>query len=360
MPNCSTLTIDLKAIQDNIHQLVTHFGHVMVMVKGNAYGTDSLIVSKYLQKNVCKGVVFLGVAHVSEGIQLRKAGIHLPIFVIGAPPFEAELIVKYQLTPSVSTKQEIEALNDASKKQDSTTPIHLHLCTGMNRFGVSLNEAHIIYETIQQASHLHLEGIMTHFVAAESDFFDAVSQRQIEAFKTFVNSLVSPPRWVHAANSAASVRFQLPFCNLVRIGLGIYGYGVCLPGARPALQLTATICSVNECPQGATVGYQCNYTFQKSQGRVGVLSIGYHDGIPRHLANKGYVLIHGKKAPMIGNICMDFTMIDLTDIPEARVGDEVCLFGSSLSPEEMALWAQTDVRELLTRISPRVQRVWTN
>ena len=358
MQSSSSLTINLNAIQNNLNRLANQFGHVMVMVKANAYGTDSLVLSKFLQTGACNGIAFLGVSHVWEAVRLREAGITLPIFVISAPPYEADLVVKHQLTPSVSTFEEIESLNRASQRYGRTTSIHLHLCTGMRRFGSPPHQALDLYDCISGASHLHLEGVLTHFVAAESAAFDALSQRQILEFHECVDSLPFAPRWIHAANSAGAVRFPMPFCNLVRIGLGILGYGICLKESQMALQLTTKLASINICTQGATVGYNCGYTFEKEQGKIGVIPVGYHDGLHRSLSNKGYVLIHGKKAPMIGTVCMDFMMIDLTDIPEASVGDEVCLFGPELSPKILAEWAQTDVRELLASISSRVQRLW--
>ncbi len=358
MQSSSSLTIDLNAIQDNLNHLATQFGHVMVMVKANAYGTDSLFLSKFLQSGACKGVASLGVSHVWEGVHLRESGITLPIFVIAAPPYEADLVAKYQLTPAVSSFEEVESLNRASQRYGGTTSVHLHLCTGMKRFGIPPHQAPDLYDCISEASHLHLEGVLTHFVAAESAAFDALSQRQILEFKQYIDSLPAVPRWIHAGNSAGAVRFPMPFCNLVRIGLGFLGYGVCLEGSKPALQLTTKLASSNICTQGTTVGYNCTYTFEKEKGLIGVIPVGYHDGLHRSLSNKGYVLIRGKKAPMIGTICMDFMMIDLTDIPEAIVGDEVCLFGPELSPKILAEWAQTDVRELLASISTRVQRLW--
>jgi alanine racemase/UDP-N-acetylmuramoyl-tripeptide--D-alanyl-D-alanine ligase len=278
--------------------------------------------------------------------------------VISAPPYEAELVVRYHLTPSVSTFEEIDELSLASQKMGQVTPVHLHICTGMKRFGCEIPQVPDLCHKIYQTPYLCLEGAMTHFVAAETDAFDSLTYNQILTFKTGIDSMPYTPKWIHAANSGGAVRFPIPFCNLVRIGLGFLGYGVCLEGSKPALQLTSKLVSFSMCSQGATVGYNCAYTFKKEKGRIGIIPIGYHDGLRRILSNAGYVLIREKKAPMIGMICMDFMMIDLTDIPEASLGDEVILFGPGLSPEILAGWAQTDVRELLAGIAPRVQRLW--
>lgn len=360
MPSSSSLTIDLSVIHNNLKKLVSSFGNVIVMVKANAYGTDPVLLSKFLQMWDLKGIPYVGVSHVHEGVRLREAGITLPIFVIAAPPYEAELAAAHRLTCAVSSFEEVERLNVAAKKYGQILPVHLHLDTGMNRFGASYEKGLRLHSAILNSSNLHLEGIKTHFVAAETGAFDPITNGQITRFKHFIDSLPTLPRWIHASNSAGAVRFALPFCNLARIGLGIIGCGPCLEGSNQALQFTTKVASIRTLNKGETVGYHCKYTNPKEKGLIGVIPVGYHDGLQRSISGKGYVLIGGKKAPMIGTICMDFTMIDLTDLPEVQVGDEVVLFGPELSPEILADWAQTDVRELLVHIPERVKRVWNN
>jgi len=358
--NTSNLKIDLSVIYRNLNKIAASFGHVMVMVKANAYGTDPLFISKFLQISGLKCIPFVGVSHVWEGVHLREAGITLPIFVIAAPAYEAELVAIHQLTPAVSTFEEVEQLNLAAKKHGKKLSVHLHLNTGMNRLGVSKAEAIHLYQAIKNAAYLHLEGAMTHFAAAESSTFDSFTYNQIDQFKQFLDMLPSRPRWIHAANSGAAVRFNIPFCNLVRIGLGTVGYGHCLDGVKPALSFTSILTSISFSKKGETVGYNCTYKIKKDRSRIGVIPVGYHDGFHRVISGKGYVLIRGKKAPMIGTICMDFMMIDLNEVPEAEVGDEILLFGSGLSPEIIASWAKTDIRELLAGLPLRVKRVWIN
>lgn len=358
MQGSSALTIDLSVIRNNVKRLIASCGPVMVMVKAQAYGTSAPLMSKFLQQ--FGGIPFLGVSHVWEGIVLRKEGITLPVFVISAPPHEVELVCEYGLHPAVSTFEELEALESASAKRGVTTPVHLHLNTGMNRFGAYPQEAFALYTAIQKSSNLLLEGVMTHFIGSEDPALDAITHGQISQFKAFLDTLETLPRWIHAANSAGAVRFPIPFCNLVRVGLGILGYGVCVEGVKPALTFTTRLASISPCTQGENVGYNCTYTFDKAHGQIGVIPVGYHDGLHRAISGKGYVFIHGKKAPMIGRVCMDFIMIDLTDIPEACVGDEVTIFGPSLSPEQVAEWAGTDVREILVNLPPRVQRIFND
>src|ERR1700722_7309757 len=358
MRSSSILTVDLSVIHSNLKKLTAHFGQVMVMVKANAYGTDPIFLSKYIKSTEWNGVPFVGVSHVEEGVRLREGGVTLPIFVIAAPPYDAEWVAVHQLTPAVSSFEEIEALNLAANKYEKIIPVRLHLNTGLNRFGIALNDSLHLYRKIKSSPHLLLEGVMTHFAAAESPEFDFFTCEQIRQFKQFLDYLSPLPRWIHAANSGGAVRFPMPFCNLVRIGLGVIGYGICLEGIKPSLTLSTTLASITLSKKGETVGYNRTYTIKKEKARIGVIPVGYHDGFHRILSGKGYVLIHGKKAPMIGTICMDFMMIDLTDIPEARVGDEVLLFCPELSPHQIAAWGMTDVRELLVSLPMRVKRKW--
>lgn len=360
MQSSSCLTVDLGALYNNLKTLTSSFGQVMVMVKANAYGTDPVLISKFLQTHHLGGIPYIGVSHIGEGIHLREEGVILPIFVISTPPRESDLAAAYEFTSAVSSLQEIEVLNQAAKKYGKKIRVHLHLNTGMNRFGISPQEAFDFYRAIKKASNLLLEGIMTHFVAAESPAFDSFTESQIKQFKAFLDSLPTLPKWIHAANSGGAVRFNLPFCNLARIGLGFVGYGVCLEGSKPVLSLKTTLSSVSYSNKGENVGYNRTYTVTREKERIGVIPVGYHDGFPRSVSGKGYVLIQGKKAPMIGTICMDFMMIDLTEIPEARVGDEVILFGPGLSVETIAAWGETNVREVLVSLPARVKRIWAN
>lgn len=359
MQKSSLLSIDLETIYQNL-DLVAHTGHIMVMVKGNAYGTDPVALSLFLQEHYFKKerrIAFLGVSHVAEGVQLREAGIHVPIFVISAPPNSADAVVQYRLTPAIHSEEELFALNAAARKEHVKLPIHLACNSGMNRFGVSAKEGLQLIKALQSAHFLELEGAMTHFAAAEDPIFDSFTLEQISRFKTFVDSLPFRPLWVHAANSAGAVRFSLPFCNLSRIGLGFLGYGICMQNAKPALQLTTSLCAIRRCQSGDTIGYHRTFRVPKDC-LIGIIPFGYYDGYPRSITGKGYTLIRGKKASIVGSICMDFTMIDLSNIPNPKVEEPVILFGEELPLENLALWAETDIREILVRISPRVERVW--
>ncbi|MCH9627015.1 MAG: Alanine racemase [Chlamydiales bacterium] len=350
MPSSSVLKIDLDAIEQNV-KLFAEKGALMAMVKANGNGTGAIHLAPYLKKF---GVTLLGVAHVQEGVTLRKAGIDMPIFVLSVPPFEAKLAARYKLEPAVSTLEEIEALNQVAT---NVIPVHLNINTGLNRFGAEPKATSLLVEAIQKAAHLHLEGVMTHFAASDQAKLDSFTEQQIACFKACVQSIQPPPRWIHAANSAAALRFALPFCNLSRIGVGLFGYGVA-PPFRPALSFESHLCAIRYPKKGETIGYQRHYTVPHEKMRFGVIPVGYHDGMHRHYKEKGHVLIQGKKAPRVGAICMDFMFVDLTTIPKAEVGDRATLFGPDLSPETVAQWGNTDVREVLTSIGPRTERLF--
>lgn len=355
MPNSSYLTIDLKAVEENFLFFSRKTGAVMPMVKARSYGTDALRLSRFFEKHT--RVPYLGVSHVNEGIALRKAGIELPIFVINAPPFEAEKTAAFRLSPAVSTLEEAQALEWAAAKEKIVLDIHVNVNTGMNRFGARPEQALDLTNRIRSMPHLQIEGVMTHFAASESTTYDAFSQEQIDLFERFVSSLSPRPRWVHAANSAGALRFDLPFCNLSRIGLALFGLGPFSSPLKPALSLETHLASIANCRQGESVGYERTFFLQKDT-RIGVIPFGYHDGLHRKFSGKGHVLIRGKKAPFTGMVCMDFTMIDLSEIPEAAVGDSVTLFDQVLRPETVAAWGSTDVREVLACLGPRVKRVF--
>ncbi|MCC5832881.1 MAG: alanine racemase [Chlamydiales bacterium] len=341
MPNSSVLRIDLDVIESNIRR-IKQKGRVMAMVKADAYGMGAIRLIPYLKEF---GVSILGVSHVNEGVALREAGIEMPIFVLSAPPFEAAKVAKYRLQPAVSSIEEVAALNECANERIA---VHLHVDTGMNRFGIAPENAPGLVNAIREAPCLHLEGIMTHFTSADLPEMDAETHRQILLFKKVVDSLNPLPPWIHAANGPG-IRFSIPFCNLIRVGLPLF---------ESALTLESPLSFIKQAKKGEKVGYHCAYTLKRDTP-IGVIPLGYYDGVHRHYKEKGYVLIHGKRAPMIGNICMDFLMLDLSAVPEAKIGDSVTLFNqTTLRPESLAAWGNTDVRELLVSIGPRTKRIY--
>lgn len=354
MPNSSYLYIELDCIKRNLQKIAKKTTcSLLPMVKADAYGTSSAKMATFFQS--CQ-VPLLGLSHVNEAIHLRKAGIHMPLFVINAPAFEAEKIVEYQLEPAVGSIEEISALAFHAQRKRQKIFVHLDVNTGMNRFGVNWQEAHKIATYIQGQPFLKLQGVMTHFAAADNILFDPFSREQIERFQQVLKNISPLPRWIHAANSAGSLRFDLPFCNLARVGLALYGIG--FENLELALKLESHLSAITIGYQGETIGYDRSFKIEEDQMRIGIIPCGYHDGIHRRYQNEGYVLIHGKKAPMIGHICMDFLMVNLKEIPEAKVGDIAVIFDRQLRPETLAKWGKADVRELLSCLGPRIERVF--
>ncbi len=342
----STLKINLAAVNHNV-AFFKQRSQVMAMIKANAYGTDPLQLARHLDADL------LGVSHVSEGVALRKQGIEKPIFVTCVPPFEAKLATQYTLTPAVSSFEEAEAIERAA---GSPYPVHLHVDTGMNRFGIRFEDALPLLERIRKSPRLVLEGISTHYSSADAPDFDSESKKQSMLFESLINQIDPKPRWIHAANGPAALRFSLPFCNLARIGLPLLGYGS--PQLKPALTLTSHLVAIRMAKQGESVGYHCSYAVRQKSLRIGAIPFGYYDGYPKSYAEKGYVHIHGKRAPIVGAICMDFFLVDLTLIPEAKVGDPVTLFDEKLTAESVVSWGNIDIRELLVGIGPRTKRVF--
>lgn len=363
--------INLAAVEANVATIRRKIGaqtRLMVMVKALAYGTDDVRMAKFLEQ--C-GVDLLGVSYVDEGETLRKQGVKQQIFVINAAPYEVTKVVMGRMDVAASDSVFIEALAAESARHGVVTRVHLHIDTGMGRFGCRPEEADALAYLILSFPSLKLDGVMTHFACADTPSQDAFTHQQIALFDAVISRLekqgIDLP-WRHAANSSGMIRFELSQYNLVRIGLAAYGLYASeevrqAMDLRLALSLQSRIVGINSCRQGDSISYGRHYTISRSTERIGVLPIGYFDGLHRNYSGKGHVMIHGQKAPMVGNICMDFMMVNLTDIPEAKIGDPVLIFGEDeygqyLSPEELASQGKSIIHELITCLGPRIQRVF--
>jgi alanine racemase/UDP-N-acetylmuramoyl-tripeptide--D-alanyl-D-alanine ligase len=363
--------INLAAIQTNlalIRSRLPEKTRIMVMVKALAYGTDDVRMSKFLTKN---GVDILGVSYVDEGVALKRAGVHQSIFSINAAPYEVVKVVKWDLEVGVSNQTLIHALAQEAAFHQKKVKVHLHVNTGMGRFGCRPEEACELAKLIQSLPSLELEGIMTHFACAEDPKEDPFTLQQVAIFDRLIEEIEQAgikPKWKHAANSSGALRFQLPQYNMVRLGLAVYGlYGS--EEARKALDLRlaisliSRIVGINICKQGESISYGRKYHVKRDVQKIAVLPIGYFDGLHRHYSGKAHVLIRGQKAPMVGNICMDNMMVDITDIPHVEIGDKVLIFGEDeygyyLSPEELAMSGDSIVHELMTCLGPRIPRIF--
>lgn len=367
MLNYNRLTINLAAVFHNLTLIKQHLPsttRIMPMVKASAYGTDAWQLSSFFSS--C-GIDIVGVSHVDEALFLRQKGITTPLFVIGSEPDQAKEIVSHDLEVGLSDTTLLEALVIECQKQNKSVKVHLHVDTGMKRFGCSPEEARVLAKRINAEKNIVFEGLMTHFIAAESSKYDSFSKKQIKLFEKITHSLKKEnlhPKWIHAQNSAAAFRFTLPFCNMVRTGLAPLGYlEVKTPSLEPALTLESTILGINFCKKRDSVGYNKGYVVKKDKERIAIIPIGYHDGLRINFSGKGYALVHGLKAPFVGRICMDFMMINITDIPQAKIGDKVLLFGkdhlgNNLPLEVFASFVKTNVREVISTLGPRIARVF--
>ncbi len=364
------LLIDLDAINDNFHAIRHRIGPktgVMAVVKSFAYGNDATRVAQTL---IQQGVDALAVAYPDEAIPLRKKGVAQPILVTNVLAAEADKIAKYDLTALVYSLPVARALERAAARANKVVPVHLEVDTGMNRVGLLPDEVAAFAKELLTMPHLIIEGMMTHFAAADDATEDDFSRRQIALFEkslAAVRELGIELRVVHAANTSAAWRFPQARYDLVRVGLGLYGLhpGAAVEksasGTRQALRMVTRIIHLHDVGAGETVGYGRTYKVEKPT-RLATIAVGYNDGFPRFMSNGGEVLIGGTRCPIAGNVCMDVAMVDVSALAEVAVGDEVVLFGTqdnqAISIEEWAERGRTISYEILCNISPRVRRIF--
>lgn len=337
MQSYNQLIVDLNQIEKNLEKYKDIA--LMPMLKSNGYGVGMVKLARFFER---KRVAYIGVSHLQEAIALREAGIGLPILTLSFLPGEAATLVYHKITPVIDTMEKIERLERACSSQ-IPYPVHLDIDTGFHRFGASYEEAPLLLNRLKSSKWLKLEGTMTHFAAGSKQEHIEFTKKQITAFTPFTKLA----KWTHTAPCL----LPLPFCNLLRMG-----YNYLLP--HPAVALYATVMCVKTVPAGDSIGYDCFYQVRKENMKMAVISLGYHDGWHLSYREKAHVILHGKKAPMIGKICMDFQMIDITDIPETKVGDKVEIFGPHLPLPELAQMLELNPRQLLAPLSPRVSRTY--
>ena len=367
----TSFTVNLSKIRHNLlifKALFKSQPKIMAMVKAFAYGMDAAVVARYLQTI---GVSHFGVAYLREAGELRRAGIYHPIVVQLVLAEEAESIVRQGLQPVVFDLAVARALSEAAETMDKQVPIHIKIDTGMGRFGMFPDELPHFLEALEQFPRLSIEGVMTHFSAAEDPGADDFTREQLRRFQTCLDILEAHghhPPLVHAAATSAAVRFPQARFSMVRLGLGLYGVSpspavsACLPEPLACpFALQSKLGFVKTYPTGYPISYNRRYKTTRPS-RIGFIPMGYHDGLSCGLANRGHVKIGALDAPMVGSICMDFTAVDVTDIPEAEPGSPVLILGSHrgrhLPVEAMAQQLATIPYEVLSRLSRRVQRVY--
>ncbi|MFK7810400.1 MAG: bifunctional UDP-N-acetylmuramoyl-tripeptide:D-alanyl-D-alanine ligase/alanine racemase [Saprospiraceae bacterium] len=358
----TTLEINLNALSHNLQVYSRRLEagtKLMVMVKASAYGSGSAEVARLLSFNQ---VDYLAVAYTDEGIDLRKAGIQLPIMVLNPEKGSIEEMLNYDLEPEIYSFDLLNSLLPFT--ENTVVEIHLKLNTGMNRLGFSESDIQNLTIVLQQYSNLTIKSIFSHLAASEDSDHDSFTQSQIQRFNNMYTQLsksldYNPMR--HLLNSGGIVRFPEQHMEMVRLGLGLYGVdssSEIQQELETALTLKASISQINEVAAGETIGYSRKGVVAKNM-RSATISIGYADGLLRSAGNgKHSVSIHGKLAPIIGNICMDMCMVDVSNIPEAKEGDEVIVFGVSPTVTDLAQSMGTIAYEVFTGISERVKRVY--
>jgi alanine racemase len=367
--------ISLSTLAENYRVIARHLGPDVTpccVIKCDAYGHGVIETARALED---AGALWLGVTSIEEGVAVREAGVKLPILVMtGFWRGEEEALLRYDLTPAIATVEHIEALERAAKTLGLTRkiPVHLKVDTGMARLGVTLEGLPALAARIAASPVVELQGVFSHF--SESEILDSpVADKQRADFERAIELLAAAglhPRYRHLANTAATVARPDTWNNMVRPGLALYGYNLQCegPGAdeavlpvHPVLTWKTRIIALRDIAPGTPVGYNQRWHAARPT-RLAVIPVGYGDGFSRHLSKGGQVILHDHYAPITGNVSMDLTMIDVTDIPEAAIGDEVLLIGRSphcsVGADDQARLAGTIVYEILCGLSPRVPRVY--
>jgi len=366
--------IDLSALRHNfrtMNRLVGPQTTVCAVIKADAYGHGIEHIAVALQQ---EGAEWMGVTSTDEGVQVRDAGVNTRLLLMtGFWHGEEDEVVARNLTPSVWDPWQVESLQQTAAKRDAKARIHLKVDTGMTRFGIGMTDLPKTLELIRESPNLELEGVFTHLASAEVvDAPDVEAQREKFAqVRQVVQQQGFAPRYFHMANTAATICHPETRDLMVRPGIAMYGYiqrfawasGGRGPGfpidLKPVLSWKTNIISIRQVPAGRFVGY--NGTFITTRRtRIAGLPIGYADGLNRRMSNRGRFIVRDHYAPIIGRISMDITLLDVTDVPDAQIGDEVLVIGASRSCQvnawHHAHFADTIAYEILCAISERVPR----
>ena len=355
----TVMEIDLDAFKYNINKIKEYEGNnikIMPVIKANAYGT-------HINTNidVINEFDIVAVAIVDEGIVLRQLGYTKEIFILNQP-YEAEIekIVQNNLTIGVSSNSFVEKLGEYNKNVN----VHIEIGTGMGRTGIHPNRINEYIERIKKYNNIKIEGIYTHLSSA--DISEEYTLKQLKSFKKAVDEtkkLVPDLKYIHSAASNGIVNFKDSHYNLIRPGIIMYGYKSAEDtlekiDLKPVAKLKSKIILLKTVKKNTSIGYGRKFITDR-ETKVATIPIGYADGLPRSLSNKGYVIINGEKAPIIGNICMDGFMADVTDIQNVNSGDDVYIWDNeNITVDEIADMLGTINYEIISRISDRVPRVF--
>ncbi|GAA4276034.1 alanine racemase [Aquimarina mytili] len=356
-------------LEINLAHLTHNFNHlkskldpevkVLAVVKASGYGSDAAIIARHLEKI---GADYFAVAYTSEGIQLRDAGITTPILVLHPQPVNFQKLIDYQLEPSVYSARVLkEFLVTAKLNGKKHYPIHVKFNTGLNRIGFDESDVDYITKQISATDVIKVVSLLSHLAASEDYNEREFTLNQINSFKQIANKVSAKLGYtpiLHQSNTSGIFNYPEAHFDMVRTGIGLYGYGNEAKydtQLKPVMSLKSVISQIHDMQPGDSLGY--NRAFIASEAtKTATIPIGHADGIGRQYGNKkGYVIIHNQRAYILGNVCMDMIMVDITTI-DCKEGDEVIIFGSESSAANIAEHSGTISYELLTAVSPRVKR----
>jgi alanine racemase len=361
----TVLEVNLTALSHNLktyQQQLKPTTKVMAMVKAFSYGSGTAEVARVLQFHK---VDYLAVAYADEGVELRKAGISLPIMVMNPDELSFEVLIEYDLEPEIYGMHILQGFDQYLLTQGLRQfPVHIKIDTGMHRLGFDPTEVKELCDYLASAKTIAVRSVFSHLVASEAAEHDAFTKEQAKLFEEACQQIQSSIRYKflkHVANSSAINRHPKLQYDMVRLGIGLYGVDsstAMQQQLQTVATLRSTISQIRNVAAGETVGYNRKGVITKDS-IIATVRIGYADGLSRHLGNgKGKMLLNGKLASIVGNVCMDMTMIDITGIPNVTVGDEVEVFGKIISVQQVAEWSGTIAYEILTSVSQRVKRVY--
>ncbi len=358
----TVLEVNLDAISHNLSEFRQHLDHgtrIMAMVKAFAYGSGPAEIATLLEYH---RVSFLGVACADEGIELRKAGVTLPVMVMNPDPSSADVMIRYHLEPEIYSLSSFRQFAGAASRHGLVDyPVHIKIDSGMHRLGFMPEEIDDLCSMIKNEGSVKIASVFSHFAASDDPAFDDFTHRQAKIYLIAAEKIREAAGYNflrHICNSSAILRFPQYQFDMVRPGLGLYGAGTFSGlNLKPAGRFRSMISQVKRVPAGEPVGYGCADVSAHDRV-IGILPVGYADGLNRKLGNgNGNILIRKTKVPIIGNVCMDLCMVDITGV-NAEAGDEAEIFGENIRIEELAGKCGTIPYEILTSIPPRVKRIF--
>ncbi len=363
--------IDLDALAFNFHSSKKFIGQdikYMAVVKADAYGHGAFACARRLE---AEGVDWFGVAIPEEGVELRQAGIKCPILCLGSYwPGQENLLLEHDLTPVIYDLTTAQYLNNFAIERGCVIDVHIKIDTGMGRVGARYEDVEAFAEALKKTENLKINGLLTHFASAENPNETEFTNLQIERFNTVCDIFRETghtPEWFDLANSPGAIRHPASRGNMVRLGGALYGLlddiltpDATRPELKPVLSLSSRIAHIKKVPLGETLGYGRTF-ITKRDSQIALLPIGYADGYPRGLSNRASAVVNGQLAPVVGRISMDWTLLDVTDVPSVSIGDEVFLIGgeneSEIRASHLARELGTIGYEITCGISPRVPRI---